>query len=133
MTCHGNPDASVKAPEPATLRQMTPEAILGALTTGVMKLQGESLADEEKRQVAESLAGRPLGTGTSGDAARCRTAAPRTRRWPIRHRLPEWNGWGVDGGNSRFQPARAAGLTADDVPRLTLKWAFAYPERSSRH
>ena len=48
---------------------MTPEAILGALTTGVMKLQGQSLADEEKRQVAESLAGRPLGTGTDGDAA----------------------------------------------------------------
>jgi cytochrome c553 len=69
MTCHGNPDASVKAPEPATLRQMTPEAILGALTTGVMKLQGQGLADDEKRQVAESLAGRPLGTGTNGDAA----------------------------------------------------------------
>jgi polyvinyl alcohol dehydrogenase (cytochrome) len=127
MTCHGNPDASVKAPEPATLRQMTPEAILGALTTGVMKLQGQSLADEEKRQVAESLAGRPLGTGTSGDAAqmpnRCATNPPLANPASA----PAWNGWGVDGGNSRFQPARAAGLTAAEVPRLTLKWAFAYP------
>jgi polyvinyl alcohol dehydrogenase (cytochrome) len=127
MTCHGNPDASVKAPEPATLRQMTPEAILGALTTGVMKQQGQSLADEEKRQVAESLAGRPLGTGTDGDAAqmpnRCATNPPLVNPASA----PAWNGWGVDGGNSRFQPAGAAGLMADDVPRLTLKWAFAYP------
>ena len=80
MTCHGNPDASVKAPEPAALRQMTPEAILGALTTGVMQLQGQSLADEEKRQVAESLAGRPLGTASDGDAAtmpnRCPSNSP---------------------------------------------------------
>jgi polyvinyl alcohol dehydrogenase (cytochrome) len=127
MNCHGNPDASVKAPEPATLRQMTPEAILSALTTGVMTVQGQGLADEEKRQVAESLAGRPLGTGTDGDAAkmpnRCATNPPLANP----SSAPAWNGWGVDGGNTRFQPAAAAGLTAADVPRLTLQWAFAYP------
>ena len=127
MICHGNPDASVKAPEPATLRQMTPEAILSALTTGVMKLQGQSLADEEKRQVAESLAGRPLGTATDGEAAkmpnRCATNPPLVNPASA----PAWNGWGVDGGNTRFQPAGAAGLTADDVSRLTLRWAFAFP------
>ena len=106
MSCHGNPDASVRAPEPAALRQMTPEAILGALTTGVMTLQGQSLSDEEKRQVAESLAGRPLGTGTAGDAAampnRCASNLPLSN--PAAS--PGWNGWGVDAGNSRFQPAR---------------------------
>src|SRR5262249_12105757 len=36
-------------------------------------------------------------------------------------------GWGVDAGNTRFQPARAAGLTAEQVPQLKLKWAFGYP------
>ena len=38
-----------------------------------------------------------------------------------------WNGWSPDVDNSRFQPAAAAGLTPDQVPRLTLKWAFGYP------
>src|SRR5207245_5156890 len=39
----------------------------------------------------------------------------------------ELNGWGVTITNTRFQPASAAGLTAADVPRLKLKWAFGYP------
>jgi polyvinyl alcohol dehydrogenase (cytochrome) len=37
---------------------------------------------------------------------------------------PAWNGWGADISNSRFQTASAAQLTARDVPRLKLKWAF---------
>ena len=41
--------------------------------------------------------------------------------------LPAWNGWGNDASNSRFQNAKAAGLTAADVPKLTLKWAFGFP------
>ncbi|HEV3329728.1 MAG TPA: PQQ-binding-like beta-propeller repeat protein [Bryobacteraceae bacterium] len=37
----------------------------------------------------------------------------------------DWNGWGVDAVNSRFQPQ--PGLAAEDVPRLKLKWAFGFP------
>jgi polyvinyl alcohol dehydrogenase (cytochrome) len=37
---------------------------------------------------------------------------------------PAWNGWGADLSNSRFQSAEAAQLTAAQVPRLKLKWAF---------
>jgi len=40
---------------------------------------------------------------------------------------PSWNGWGADAGNTRFQPAAAAQLSAADVPRLKLKWAFGFP------
>ena len=40
---------------------------------------------------------------------------------------PHWNGWGVDGSQHRFQPAEMAQLTAGDVPRLKLKWAFGFP------
>src|SRR6476661_5607901 len=35
-----------------------------------------------------------------------------------------WGAWGRDLANTRHQPAAAAGLTAADVPRLRLKWAF---------
>jgi polyvinyl alcohol dehydrogenase (cytochrome) len=38
-----------------------------------------------------------------------------------------WNGWSNDAINSRFQSAQAAGLTADQVPHLKLKWAFGIP------
>jgi len=37
----------------------------------------------------------------------------------------DWNGWGVDAINSRFQPQ--PGLAAADVPKLKLKWAFGFP------
>ena len=36
----------------------------------------------------------------------------------------EWNGWGAGISNSRFQPAEAAQMAADQVPKLKLKWAF---------
>jgi len=37
---------------------------------------------------------------------------------------PAWNGWGAGISNSRFQTAEAAHMTASQVPRLKLKWAF---------
>ena len=35
--------------------------------------------------------------------------------------------------NSRFQPARDAGLSADQVPKLKLKWAFGFPNGISAY
>src|SRR5580704_6281184 len=39
-----------------------------------------------------------------------------------------WNGWSTDNQNTRFQSAKAAGLTAEQVPQLQLKWAFGFPD-----
>jgi polyvinyl alcohol dehydrogenase (cytochrome) len=39
---------------------------------------------------------------------------------------PSWNGWGADIANTRFQSAKAAGLSAETVGRLRLKWAFGF-------
>jgi polyvinyl alcohol dehydrogenase (cytochrome) len=41
--------------------------------------------------------------------------------------LPSWNGWGGDNANTRFQPRSSGRLTAEDVPKLKLKWAFGFP------
>ena len=38
-----------------------------------------------------------------------------------------WHGWGNDLMNTRFQPAKAAGLNPDQVSNLKLKWAFGVP------
>jgi polyvinyl alcohol dehydrogenase (cytochrome) len=45
----------------------------------------------------------------------------------VRPDSPQWNGWGADLSQSRFQPASVAGIDAADVPRLKLKWAFGFP------
>lgn len=44
---------------------------------------------------------------------------------------PAWNGWGVDIQNSRYQPAKDAGLSPAQVSRLKLKWAFGIPDAKS--
>src|SRR3954462_7722443 len=68
LTCHGTA-AYPQAPSPMALREMTPERIYDALTVGVMKPIGDKLSDLDKRQVAESAAGRLLGSSTSGNAS----------------------------------------------------------------
>jgi polyvinyl alcohol dehydrogenase (cytochrome) len=124
--CHGNPNVD-RAPTPAALREMPPEKIYEALTTGVMQTQAAALADEQKKRVAEFMSGRPLGSAKQGDAAnmgfQCRTNPPLADP----SKGPAWNGWSPDLANTRFQPAQTAGLTAAQIPRLKLKWAFGYP------
>ena len=126
MTCHGNPNVE-RAPSPAAIREMSPERIYDALTTGIMKDQGAKLSDQDRRGVAEFMSGRPLGSARLGDAKsmpnQCRNNPPLTDP----SRGPAWNGWGADASNSRFQPEQAAGLTATQVPRLKLKWVFGFP------
>lgn len=41
--------------------------------------------------------------------------------------VARWNGWGNGPTNTRFQPASAGGITAADVPKLRLKWAYGLP------
>ena len=38
-----------------------------------------------------------------------------------------WNGWGDNTSNTRFQDANDAGITAAQAPRLKVKWAFGFP------
>src|SRR4029077_6762513 len=73
---------------------------------------------------------RPLGAAANGQAS----AMPnRCAAKPLGNPLNGhgWNGWGADEGNSRYQPAAAARLLADQVPNLKLKWAFGFPNGSS--
>src|SRR4030095_13379863 len=73
--CHA--DASTGAPTREALRQLTPEAILHALTNGTMPVQGATMSDAARRAVAELLAGRTLSTTpTVSSAPRCTTSTP---------------------------------------------------------
>jgi polyvinyl alcohol dehydrogenase (cytochrome) len=115
--CH-NAGNSVGAPPVETLRGMTWQAILAALETGKMKAIGAHMSAAERESVAKSvgLAALPGAVASS----RCATAPA------IGNNLPSWNGW-ADAANTRFQSARAAGLTSQTTPRLKLKWAFGFP------
>jgi polyvinyl alcohol dehydrogenase (cytochrome) len=135
MSCHGNPAPDSRAPNRDALRQFSPERVLAALTTGAMAAQAKSagLTDDQKRFIAEYIASRSIGAGGVREASamsnRCAAAAPLGDP----SKSPAWNGWSPDDGNARFQKADAARLTADQVPRLTLKWAFGVPGATSMY
>lgn len=126
-SCHQAVTNAPGAPDAAQLRRMTAEVIFTALTTGKHANLPGPTADE-KRLVASYLGGRKPGMAEIGDARRMSnrcTANPALGDISAR---PMWNGWGVDVTNGRYQPAGAAGLAADRVPNLKLKWAFGLPE-----
>jgi polyvinyl alcohol dehydrogenase (cytochrome) len=126
MTCHGNP-AVERAPLPATIREMSPEHIYEVLTTGVMKSQGGKLSEDQRRMLATFMSGRTLGSEAQGDAKNMPNQCAGNPPMSDPASGPEWNGWGADLNNDRFQTAKGAGLTPDQVPHLKLKWAFGYP------
>jgi polyvinyl alcohol dehydrogenase (cytochrome) len=118
-TCHrsGSP---TQAPLPDTLRSLMPQAILAALETGKMRSQGSQLSSTQRNAVANYL-------GTSENAEVIPSSATCSASAKPARNAASWNGWGADAGNTRFQTAKAAGLTRKDVPKLKLKWAFGFP------
>lgn len=120
--CH-EVTGETRAPRAAAMRLMSPENVVRSLESGLMKEQGALLTAAQKRTVAEFVTGKTIGQ-VSPQAQANVCADPRAAFSPSG---ANWNGWGADLANTRFQPAGEAGLTAAQVPRLKLKWAFAFP------
>ncbi len=109
------------------LKTMAPENIVLALTSGQMRSQGENLSQAERVAVAEFVTGKRVREFPPAGANRCASQASKDFTGPT------WNGWGVDLNNSRFQPADAARMSAEQVPKLKLKWAFGFPAAFSAY
>src|SRR3954454_1465872 len=126
-SCHDGAEGS-RAPSPEVLKRRSPEAILSALTAGGMRPQGGRLSGAERRAVAEHLSGRALGSDITGATiGRCAVASALAD--PASS--PSWPGWSPSVTNTRFQSEQQAGLTAAQVPKLSLKWAFGFPDATS--
>ncbi len=126
VMCHGNV-AGGKGPEAGALRRLTPEAILQALASGSAHAQARQLSEADQRAIGEFLSGRNYMAAGEGDAAKMPNACKSNPGFSGLTAAPAWNGWGADGTNGRFQPADHAGLPADRVSRLKLKWSFGFP------
>jgi polyvinyl alcohol dehydrogenase (cytochrome) len=125
-SCHQGSGES-RAPGVDALRERSPEAIVDALTGGAMRYQGLQLSGAERRAVAEHITGKTPGSTTRDpNAGRCSKTtafAPGTK--------PQWNGWGPTRENTHVVSREVAGLSADDLPKVTLKWAFGFPDATS--
>jgi len=121
-SCHDG--GTSRAPNRDALRRLTPEAIGAALTAGSMREQGQSLTLAQIQVLARSLGTAPA-TGSGPTSNACTANDQTSLAKPLDQ--PNWNGWGANLAQHRFQPAAMARLSAADVPRLKLKWAFAFP------
>jgi polyvinyl alcohol dehydrogenase (cytochrome) len=119
--CHDSPTGRV--PGSAALRTMSSAAILQSLNAGLMKTMAVGLSGEERTSVAAYL-----GSKTSPLAATLPASAfcPAQRQQSATNLASaRWIGWGSDAENTRFANSKVAGLTAADVPKLKLRWAFS--------
>ena len=122
--CHDT--GANRAPNRDSFRSMPAERVMAAMETGSMITMANGRTAAERRAIAEFLTGKSLSNPvvtTPAPAAMCSTA-------PIGFDSgtgPRWTGWGQNTSNTRFQDAPSAGLKAADIPRLKLKWAFAFP------
>jgi polyvinyl alcohol dehydrogenase (cytochrome) len=131
-SCHsetrgqGTPDATA-------LRQITPEAVYEALNKGAAHGPARQLSDTDRRSIGEYLGGRNFMDSNAAEASAMPNVCTANPLIASLSATPSWNGWGVDATNGRFQPAKAAGIAADQVPRLKLKWAFGFPGATAVH
>lgn len=119
--CHDG--GSPKAPPLYNLRGMSPANILAIIDHGVMKSMAASLSADERRQVVEYITQTDLATYKAPPPPKVCDAAHGA--FNLAQPAPAV-GWGYD--NRRFVPAAVGQLTAADLPKLKLKWAFAFPD-----
>ncbi len=131
--CHEPPID--RAPGREQLAQRPQGDIVRALTSGIMAPMAQGLSSSDIQAVAAYLtsaqasagaAARPSGQempqvaikgGVVGTDPKCASNSP------IRAGVGDWSSMGIDDGSTRFQ--RHPGLTAADLPKLKVKWAFA--------
>jgi polyvinyl alcohol dehydrogenase (cytochrome) len=125
-SCHEAAAAApgARIPPVSVLKTMTPTAILRALDSGIMKTQAAVLSTNERQAVANFL-----GTASTIERRRDELSNP-CSAGAIWKDAPGWTTWGAGPTNMRFQAAKEAGLKAEDLPKLTVKWAFAFPDTS---
>jgi polyvinyl alcohol dehydrogenase (cytochrome) len=120
--CAGCHDQTVaRIPPRSALEKLSPSHILKVLDFGAMM----AIAYPVKRDEREAVA-RFLGTGADDPPPPASAFCEPDRRIMAASTRESWEGWSPSPKNTRFQPPDSAGLNSSDVPRLKLKWAYAF-------
>lgn len=116
--CHDVRGAA-RIPPRETIARMSPELVYESMVSGLMRDQSVGLSDADKKLLAEHITAKKLGATKAVMTGAC--AAGGT----FRMTGPSWNGWGNGLENLRFQ--KNTTITAEQLPKLKLKWAFGLP------
>jgi polyvinyl alcohol dehydrogenase (cytochrome) len=118
-SCHDS--GSARVPPRDALKKLSVTQILRSLDFGTMNNIAGKLRQEEREAVATYL-GVPGGPMQPPAKAYC---TDRTVKLASRPKL-DWNGWSPGVANTRYQSGDTASLSAAQVPRLKLKWAYGF-------
>jgi polyvinyl alcohol dehydrogenase (cytochrome) len=102
---------------------MSADRVLAAMETGPMISMAVRLTTADRRAIAEFVSGKPIGqplVTTPPASAMCAGASG-----IFALEGATWTGWGMNTNNTRFQ--NTPGISTDQVPRLKMKWVFAFP------
>jgi len=117
--CHDHPTGRI--PPHYVLSHLSADQVRQALTSGPMRQQAQGLNADEINQLVVFVTYKTVASWAEPDPRANRCKGPPS----LDAEASDWTGWGRDPENTRFQPA--PGIAAADVPKLKLKWAFAYP------
>jgi polyvinyl alcohol dehydrogenase (cytochrome) len=113
-----------RAPQKIVFLTLGPQRVYAALNGGIMNAQSAALSGDEKRTLAQYLGQAPLTEQAATPPPQCHDD-----RFDVTQ-PPALDGWGLTASNTRFIDGATAGLRADDLGRLRLSWAFAFPGAS---
>ena len=122
--CHNG--ASVEAPKLAALQLLSPETIIKALRTGVMRNQASTLSKEEHELVANYIS--EVKNADKDPAlikGLCSEEETSNQKVSI-------GNWGFDLSNTRNNTSSNISSNAQNVSQLELDWVFAFPGGVSR-
>jgi polyvinyl alcohol dehydrogenase (cytochrome) len=120
--CHDHPAGRI--PPRLLLNLRSPRVVANALKRGPMRPMAEGLNASDIDAVVTFLTGRSAGDEAVPTVNRC-THSGET----VKVELGDWPQIGRDIAGSRFQTQTR--IRAEDLTRLKLKWAFAYPDGAS--
>ncbi len=120
--CHEGQVA--RAPHREVMSRLPANLVLHSLSVGKMRMQGWVRTIAERRALSEWITGKKIKETDETVGGFCEDAPG---EFSVADGAPQWNGWGVDNTNSRFQSAENAGIPVDKVPQLKVKWVFGLP------
>ena len=118
--CHENANAESHAPQREQIAARKPESVVAAMFDGAMIVQASGLTLEEARAIARFITAKEFSAVSEVSMGKCEAPGKKLSLAP-----GDWQGWSVEPDNSRYQAK--PGLSAADIPRLKLKWAFGFP------
>ena len=120
--CHEGQVA--RAPHREVMSRLPANLVLHSLSVGKMRMQGWVRTIAERRALSEWITGKKIKDTDETVGGFCEDTPG---EFSVADGAPQWNGWGVDNTNSRFQSAENAGIPVDQVPQLKVKWVFGLP------